>query len=101
MGWRFRRTLSVKPFRFVVTRRGIGVGTGWNWGIPGLRFGVNPSGDRYVSIGIRGIGLYWIKCFRRNPSSGVSSPPQPPIAPPAAQARLGSPAAPQRPWWKP
>lgn len=63
MGWRFRKTLSVKPFRFTLSTRGLGVSSGV--GIRGFRVGVSSSGDYYVSLGIPGTGLYWVKYFRR------------------------------------
>ncbi len=72
MGLRFRKVFGRKPFRWTLTKRGVGV----SWGFPGLRFGVSPSGDRYVSLGIPGTGIYWIKYFKsRKRSSGAHNIP--------------------------
>jgi len=40
-----------------MTRKGVG----WSIGIPGLRYGISPSGKRFISVGLSGTGLYWIK----------------------------------------
>lgn len=34
-----------------------------SWRLPGFRVGVNAQGRWYVSFGIPGTGLYWIKHF--------------------------------------
>jgi hypothetical protein len=52
MGFYIRKSVSVGPFRFNLSKSGIGISTG----IKGLRFGVGPRGN-YVHIG-RG-GLYY------------------------------------------
>tara|TARA_Y100001968_G_C19224026_1_gene651182 strand:- start:442 stop:774 length:333 start_codon:yes stop_codon:yes gene_type:complete len=44
-------------FRSSITRNGLG----YSWGIPGLRFGVSPSGRKWVSFGFPGIGLYFFR----------------------------------------
>ena len=59
MGWRFRKTFGRGPFRWTLTKKGIGA----SWGIPGLRFGISPSGQKYYSVGIPRTGLYYIKYF--------------------------------------
>lgn len=57
MAWRLRKIFSTGPFRFSLSRRGVG----WSWGVPGLRHGVSADGRRYVSVGFPSLGLYWIK----------------------------------------
>ena len=42
-------------------------GIGWSWGIGILRFGVSPSGRRWVSIGIPGTGFRYFKYLRSPP----------------------------------
>ena len=59
MGWRFRKVFSGAGTRFSLTRRGLGM----SWRLPGFRVGVNAQGRWYVSFGIPGTGLYWIKYF--------------------------------------
>ncbi len=58
---RFRKTFGRGPFRMTVTRKGLG----WRLGGRLFRFGVSPDGRRYISFGIPGTGLYWIKYFNR------------------------------------
>ena len=73
MPWKFRKIFGSGPFRWTWTKTGVGV----NWGIPGLRFGVSPSGQHYISFGIPGTGLYFIKYFRgRSEKLSVSIPNQ-------------------------
>jgi len=66
--WRFRKVFGRGPFRWTLSKRGIG----WSWGIPGLRYGVSPSGQRYISFSIPGTGLYWIKYLKQKPQSPTS-----------------------------
>lgn len=62
MPWRFRKVFRAGPFRWWLCRSGIG----YSWGIPGFRVGVAANGVRYLSIGIPGTGLYFIKYFSRS-----------------------------------
>jgi hypothetical protein len=57
MSWIFRKVFRSGPFRTTVSKGGVGM----SWGIPGFRFGISPSGRKYISIGIPGTGLYFIK----------------------------------------
>lgn len=93
--WRFRKVFGRGPFRWTLSKRGVG----WSWGIPGLRYGVSPSGQRYVSFSIPGTGLYWIKYLKQEPVS--SSPPHVPTSAPASKAIPPlSTSGPKVPWWK-
>ena len=56
MGFYVRKTVSVGPFRFNLSKSGVGVSAG----IKGFRLGTGPRGN-YVHIG-RG-GLYYRKTF--------------------------------------
>ncbi len=58
MTWRWRKVIRGGPFRWNVSRSGVG----WSVGVSG--FGRSPSGQVYVSIGLPGTGLYWIKYLR-------------------------------------
>jgi hypothetical protein len=66
---------------------------GWSWGIPGFRYGISPNGQRYISVGIPGTGLYWIKYLgkRRDRDDGQLPAKQPRVEPDNAAAD---------PWWK-
>ena len=88
MGWVFRKTIGRGPFRWTLSKRGVG----WSVGIPGLRYGVSPSGQRYISVGIPNTGLYWIKHL------GKPMPAAPPTAQPGQPATPPAPS--QIPWWK-
>lgn len=57
MSWRFRKYLNMGLFRIGMSKNGLG----FSFGIPGFRYGISPSGEKYLSIGIPGTGLYWSK----------------------------------------
>jgi len=89
VGWRFRKIWRSGPFRWTLSKRGVG----WSCGVPGFRYGVSPSGQRYISVGIPGTGLYWIKYFGKQRDVGDAAPP--------AQAQRSEPEKPVvEPWWK-
>ena len=58
VGWRWVQRLRLPfGFRTSLTKNGLGV----SWGIPGLRFGLSPSGRKWISIGFPRIGLYFFR----------------------------------------
>ncbi|GAB2656652.1 hypothetical protein GCM10027036_07620 [Flavihumibacter cheonanensis] len=57
MSWRFRKMFRFGPVRTTISKKGVGA----SWGIPGIRLGVSPDGGKYISLGIPGTGLYFIK----------------------------------------
>ena len=90
------------PFRTTVSSRGVG----WSVGIPGVRYGISPTGRRYISVGIPGTGLYGIQYLTPEPSP---PPPQQQSAPPAIPAPTVHAPAPQpapaaqptgQKWWQ-
>jgi hypothetical protein len=85
--WRFRKIFWRGLFRWTLSKRGIG----WSCGIPGLRYGVSPSGQRYISFSIPGTGLYWIKYLKQKPESPVPSARPSPIPPSAGSTNPTSP----------
>lgn len=91
MSWRFRKVFGRGPFRWTLSKGGIG----WSFGIPGLRYGVSPNGSRYISVGLPGTGLYWIKYLQQKRQTMPVSPPQP-----RTSAPLPSQKPPGEPWWK-
>jgi hypothetical protein len=96
--WRFRKVFAHGPFRWTLSKHGLG----WSWGIPGFRYGVSPLGQRYVSFSIPGTGMYWIKYLKDRPA--VSLPPTrvppPSSLPPTQPAPPSTTSARQVPWWK-
>lgn len=73
--WRFRKVFSFGRMRTTFSKKGIG----YSYGFLGFRFGVSPTGNRFVSFGIPGTGLYFIKYFnnlqylQKNPSHSINS----------------------------
>jgi hypothetical protein len=100
MGWRFRKTFGRGPFRWTLTKKGIGC----SWGIPGLRYGISPSGQKYISAGIPGTGLYYIKYFPLKPlpflPSSQNQPTLPKPPPTPLIQNQNPPTTKQPPWWK-
>lgn len=70
MGFYLRKSVSVGPFRFNLSKSGIGISAG----VRGLRFGTGPRGN-YVHMG-RG-GLYYRATLPASPSSTPESVNQP------------------------
>lgn len=81
MGIYLRKSISVGPFRFNLSKSGIGVSAG----VTGLRFGVGPRGN-YIHMG-RG-GLYYRATLP--PSSSSRSSPAHPISPIAPKIPSGT-----------
>jgi len=107
MGWRFRQVFRSGPFRWSLSKKGVG----WSFGIPGLRYGVSPNAQRYVSVGIPGTGLYYIKYLHSKkptsapPTSVSSTPPSSklrgiPNAQSSPQPPNPSSTTASQPWWK-
>ncbi|WP_417558582.1 DUF4236 domain-containing protein [Mesoflavibacter zeaxanthinifaciens] len=59
MGWSFRKSKNIGPFRTAVSKNGIGT----SFRFLGFRFGVSPDGKKYWSFGIPSTGLYYIKYY--------------------------------------
>ena len=55
-------------FRSSLTRNGLG----FSWGIPGLRFGVSPSGRKWISFGFPRIGLYFFRYIGETRTSNLN-----------------------------
>lgn len=83
MGFYLRKSISVGPLRFNLSKSGIGVSAG----VTGLRFGVGPRGN-YVHMG-RG-GLYYRATLP--PSSSSRNSPSQPLSPADPPIREGH-------WW--
>ena len=60
MGWSFRKSIGLGPFRVNISKSGIG----YSVGAMGFRTGVNARGRSYKSMSIPGTGL------RYTPSGG-------------------------------
>lgn len=83
MGWRWRRSIRIGPFRWNLSKSGVGV----SWGIPGFRYGVSSSGRKYISIGIPGTGLYFFKYLGSSHQTASN------------QLTGSEPSAEEKPWW--
>jgi hypothetical protein len=89
MGWRWWRTFRFGSLHTTLSSRGIG----WNIGTSFLRFGIGPSGARYVLVRIPGIGIGFIK-YLGQPShrhARSAPPPRATIPPPQIQPLSSAP----------
>lgn len=57
MSWIFRKIFRFGPFRTTLSKGGVGM----SWGFRGFRVGVSPTGRKYISVGIPGTGIYFMK----------------------------------------
>ncbi len=64
MGWSYRKSVHVGPFRVNLSKSGIG----YSVGEKGFRVGVNSKGRRYESISIPGTGI----SYRSSSKSGCA-----------------------------
>jgi hypothetical protein len=62
MGWTFRRSFNLGPFRINLSRKGAGTSVG----IHGFRVGQDASGRKYSQISIPGTGIYRRDYYRPN-----------------------------------
>jgi uncharacterized protein YegL len=60
-GWRWWKTFAFGPLHATLFNRG----WGWNIGTSFLRFGVGPSGSRYVLLRVPGTGIGFMKYLGR------------------------------------
>lgn len=54
MGWNFRRSICLGPFRFNLSKSGVGTSVG----IPGVRVGRDAKGRTYQQTSVPGTGIY-------------------------------------------
>jgi hypothetical protein len=67
MGWSFRKSVNLGPFRVNMSRSGLG----YSVGAGGFRTGVRANGRRYSSVSIPGTGIrYTNGGSKRRTSSG-------------------------------
>ena len=55
MGWAYRKSLNVGPFRMNLSKSGIG----YSLGGTGFRTGVSAKGRKYSRLTIPGTGIYY------------------------------------------
>lgn len=63
MGWSYRKSVRIGPFRVNASRSGVG----YSVGVPGVRTGVSSRGRRYTTFSVPGTGL----SYRTGSPSGV------------------------------
>jgi Protein of unknown function (DUF4236) len=54
MGWNFRRSIRLGPFRFNLSKSGVGTSVG----VPGFRVGKDAKGRGYQQTCVPGTGIY-------------------------------------------
>lgn len=76
MGWRFRKSINLGPFRINLSKKGAGVSAG----LPGFRVGRDASGRTYSQTSIPGTGIYRRDYYGGAGTAGTT-PSQAPQAP--------------------
>lgn len=69
MGWSFRRSITLGPFRINFSKSGVS----YSVGAAGFRTGVNAKGRRYSSFTVPGTGLRYQK-YHKKKDAGDSEP---------------------------
>lgn len=57
MAWNFRKSFGIGPVKTTISKNGVGNSIGFM----GFRIGINSSGKKYLSFGIKGTGIYFTK----------------------------------------
>ena len=57
MGFRYRKSVNIGPFRVNLSKTGVG----YSIGGPGFRTGMRSNGRRYTSVGLPGTGMSYMK----------------------------------------
>jgi|SRR5581483_2011024 len=96
MGWRFRKAFNFGPFRQTLSQKG----WGWSIGIRGFRYGIGATGRRFISFGIPGTGIYYLKYLDEAKNENVSSVPLSPKAKAPKIVRVKPLPNANEPWWK-
>ncbi len=81
MSFYVRKSVKAGPFRFNLSKSGVGVSTG----VPGFRVGSGPRGN-YVRVG--GAGVYYRATLNGRPPQTPEDPWKPPAPPPVADVLL-------------
>jgi hypothetical protein len=66
MGFYYRKSIGIGPFRVNVSKSGVG----YSIGAKGFRTGVNAKGKRYTTFGIPGTGVGYRTNGSRNSGMG-------------------------------
>jgi hypothetical protein len=64
MGWSYRKSSNLGPFRINISKSGVGYSIGGR----GFRTGISSSGRRYTSYSIPGTGLRYYQSGKRSTS---------------------------------
>jgi hypothetical protein len=70
MGWSFRRSINLGPFRINISKSGIS----YSFGLAGFRTGVNAKGRKYTSMSVPGTGLRYEKTLGSGKKKKGSEP---------------------------
>ncbi|MEX2287521.1 MAG: DUF4236 domain-containing protein [Planctomycetaceae bacterium] len=61
MGWVFRKSINIGPFRINFSKSGVS----FSVGAAGLRAGINSRGRKYTSATVPGTGWRYQKTFKK------------------------------------
>src|SRR3954451_2417379 len=75
MSFYLRKSVKAGPFRFNLSKSGLGVSAG----VPGFRAGTGPRGN-YVRVGGGGVFYRVTQPPHKTPEPGWTPPPPPPVA---------------------
>lgn len=71
MGWRFRKSVKMGPFRLNYSKKGVG----WSVGAAGVRYTQRADGKRTVTTTIRGTGLSRVSYLKKEKTYPASNEP--------------------------
>ena len=69
MGFRFRKSVNLGPFRVNASKTGLG----WSFGVPGARYTKMANGRNRVTASIPGTGISWVEESKKQPKESEES----------------------------
>lgn len=63
MGFRFRKSVNVGPFRLNASKTGLG----WSVGVPGARYTKMANGRKRITGCLPGTGMSWVEETKKTP----------------------------------
>lgn len=70
MGFRYRKSVNMGPFRLNASKSGLG----WSVGVPGARYTKMANGRNRVTASIPGTGISWVEESKKRPEPVIVEP---------------------------
>lgn len=72
MGFRYRKSVNMGPFRLNASKSGLG----WSVGVPGARYTKMANGRKRVTASIPGTGISWVEESKKHEPTNTKTEPE-------------------------